>query len=311
MVKLKKNGSSYLVTVNRGFVCERLVKAQVGTNQIKFHEPSNLFTDGEPTEFAIEIDQSVYVEYDVSSSGEVSAVPLIVVAANDIAVTRFYPAIGEYAGQSGKFSYKLSSLIDVGGKAKLKHFLAGDNVPHIIERFSMINLQNDEGTFYKVLKNYNPDTDEVFFRSLQQLDTEGIEVISPISSASNSIAFRRVRERSDYTAQVKVSEDQDAILIQGNGVDGALVLNSCDEEADPVTLLSWEDGLITSESNSFQAGCLEAILPYGVKGDILYHDGEDWVVLNKPIAETTHVLAITGDIPYWLETEECDEPEPT
>ena len=47
-------------------------------------------------------------------------------------------------------------------------------------------------------------------------------------------------------------------------------------------------------------------LPEGELGDILYHDGESWVVLNPPSSSTVHVLASSGNAPYWLATEECD-----
>jgi len=249
-----KAGGLFEVSIALGYVVERLVKTQSGTNQIKFHEPSNLFTSGDPTLFAIAVDQAAYVEFNVSISGEVSGVPVLVVAADDIAVTRFYPAVGDYAGQSGKFSYKLCSLVNDGGTPKLKLFLAGDNVPHIIERFSMVNLQNETGTFYKVLKNYDPDTDEVRFRTLEQLGGSGVHIISSDASGENTVAFRRVKQR-ESSHQVRVSESGDAILVEGNGKIGALVWYNCD--GFPTTLLEWDDGLIITEDIvSFQAGCI-------------------------------------------------------
>jgi hypothetical protein len=289
-----------------GYVIERLV--QDSALQIRYVPPSN-----NTETFPIAADDAFYVEFAVNSQGEIiigANSPKIIKAAIDTNESRHYPEVGAYAGSAGKYLYKLCEIKEEGENLVCKRFHCGDNIHHIIERVRMINLSNEDAVFYTVLNTYDVSDDTISYRSLEQLDTEGVEVISPTSSGANSIAFRRVKERSDYTAQVKVSEDQDAILVQGNGNDGSLVWNSCDEEDEPVTLLSWEDGLITSESNSFQAGCLEAILPSGVRGDILYHDGANWVILNKPVAATTHVLAITGDIPYWLETEECDESPP-
>jgi hypothetical protein len=251
-----KSGGTFEVSFAQGYVVERLVKTQTGTNQIKFHEPSNRLDGSDPRLFPITVDQAAYVEFNVSISGEVTGNPTIVIDDDDIAVTRYYPLIGEYAGQAGKFSYKLCSLINDAGTAKLKLYLSGDNVHHLIERFSMISLQNVTGEFYDVLKTYDPDTDEVHFRSLEQLGGSGVGVISPPAS-DRTIPFRRVKQR-DSSPQVEVSQEGDAILVEGNGKNGSLVWYDCDGVA--TTLLQWEDGLITTEAESlpisFQAGCV-------------------------------------------------------
>lgn len=252
-----KSGGLFEVSFANGYVIERLVKTQTGTNQIKFHEPSNILTSGDPTLFPITVNQAAYVEFNVSSSGEVTGTPTIVIDDDDIAVTRYYPPVGEYGGQSGKFSYKLCSLIDDAGTAKLKLFLSGDNVTHIIERFSMLSLQNVTGEFYDVLKTYDPNSDEVKFRSLEQLGDSGVAIISSTASGGNTVAFRRVKERAS-SPQIRVSENSDAILVEGNGKNGSLVWYDCDGIA--TTLLEWEDGLIITEAVSvpvsFQAGCV-------------------------------------------------------
>ncbi len=46
-------------------------------------------------------------------------------------------------------------------------------------------------------------------------------------------------------------------------------------------------------------------LPEGAEGDILYHDGTKWVVLNRPVTSATHLLGIQGGVPLWIETDEC------
>lgn len=48
-------------------------------------------------------------------------------------------------------------------------------------------------------------------------------------------------------------------------------------------------------------------LPAGENmGDLLYWDGEAWVILPPPSGIGTKVLASTGGVPIWLATEECD-----
>jgi len=45
-------------------------------------------------------------------------------------------------------------------------------------------------------------------------------------------------------------------------------------------------------------------LPDGQAGDMLYHDGTDWVLLPNP-GSGIHVLSHDGTAPSWIETEEC------
>jgi hypothetical protein len=45
-------------------------------------------------------------------------------------------------------------------------------------------------------------------------------------------------------------------------------------------------------------------LPSAIAGDILYHDGDNWVRLGLPSGK--RVLMIDGGNPYWAETEDCD-----
>ena len=46
-------------------------------------------------------------------------------------------------------------------------------------------------------------------------------------------------------------------------------------------------------------------LPDGVAGDILYHDGNNWVRLPAPPSGYISVLSHNGTVPSWIETEEC------
>jgi hypothetical protein len=72
------------------------------------------------------------------------------------------------------------------------------------------------------------------------------------------------------------------------------------------------------EGEEEDSAYLKVMLPEGVDGAVLYYTGgseEDpelggWVKLDPPESSTTHVLAISGGNPYWLETEDCpSEPE--
>jgi hypothetical protein len=51
---------------------------------------------------------------------------------------------------------------------------------------------------------------------------------------------------------------------------------------------------------------IESLLPAGVQGNILYHNGTAWIALANPSGSTTSVLAHDGTSAFWLETTECD-----
>lgn len=58
-------------------------------------------------------------------------------------------------------------------------------------------------------------------------------------------------------------------------------------------LIRAEDGLAGLSSQAMPTG-----LPEGSAGDILYHDGSDWVVLAA--GEEGAVLTITSGVPAWV-----------
>jgi hypothetical protein len=48
------------------------------------------------------------------------------------------------------------------------------------------------------------------------------------------------------------------------------------------------------------------ILPNGTNtGDLLYWNGEKWVVFTAPESSTMHALTITNGVLAWTETEDC------
>lgn len=50
----------------------------------------------------------------------------------------------------------------------------------------------------------------------------------------------------------------------------------------------------------------EDTLPDGENvGDLLYWDGEAWVILPPPSGSALRVLATNGSVPFWAQTEDC------
>lgn len=48
------------------------------------------------------------------------------------------------------------------------------------------------------------------------------------------------------------------------------------------------------------------LMPDGEVGDMLYWDGNAWVLLAAPSGGITHVLSHNGTRPEWIETQDCD-----
>jgi hypothetical protein len=46
-------------------------------------------------------------------------------------------------------------------------------------------------------------------------------------------------------------------------------------------------------------------LPPGVEGNILYHNGTEWIALSNPSGSGTSVLGHNGISAFWLDTSEC------
>jgi hypothetical protein len=68
-----------------------------------------------------------------------------------------------------------------------------------------------------------------------------------------------------------------------------------------------EDGLY-SETSGMQGHAQRKlkIKPGRSAGDLAYWDGAEWTPLPAPLGGGIHVLASSGGVPYWLETQECE-----
>lgn len=116
-----------------------------------------------------------------------------------------------------------------------------------------------------------------------------------------------VVQELDEDPQVHVSELPQAnpkaavYLVRGNSNDGVLTVTYGEDS--PVTVLEWKDGLVTSEPANITIPAPEGDgLPEGSAGDMLYHNGTDWVVLPAPAAPTSeqiNILTHDGTAPSW------------
>lgn len=47
------------------------------------------------------------------------------------------------------------------------------------------------------------------------------------------------------------------------------------------------------------------LIPEGGQGDMLFWDGDKWVLLPSPSGGVMHVLSHDGSRPVWVETQDC------
>ena len=113
-------------------------------------------------------------------------------------------------------------------------------------------------------------------------------------------------------AQVKVSQVGlvgTVYQVEGNAKDGTLTYTIAGDS--PVTVLEWVDGLIITEGemNDIPIPAEVDGLPTGSVGEMLYHNGTDWVVLANPAAPgsgSRWVMHHDGTAPEFLLYEEID-----
>ena len=243
----KDDPQAYEIALAKGYVIERRIP---DGNALIYHFPSGIVDDDDkPIYQAISDGQAIYIKVLVKKDGTIQEEPSVLVGEDELAGAHYKPKIFDFDGADGEHNYKIAVFEIVDSKPRLKLYGAGDNIDHYDERVTMENLEA-EGDCYEVGKTYNEASDKVEFRKLKQLSGEGSPVIK--DQTDETINFKRIKARTSPT-QINVTDDGDAIKIHGNGNMGSLTHVTC--EGASTVILEWDDGLITSPSKSFTAGC--------------------------------------------------------
>lgn len=242
-----EGGFTYKIALSKGYVIERRIPDD---QALIYHFPTELVDeDDNPIYHDITDGQAIYVKVLVKKDGTIEEEPTVLVGEDELAGAHYKPKIFDFDGADGEHNYKIAVFEIVDSKPRLKLYGAGDNIDHYDERVTMENLEA-EGDCYEVGKTYNEASDKVEFRKLKQLSGEGSPVIK--DQTDETINFKRIKARTSPT-QINVTDDGDAIKIHGNGNMGSLTHVTC--EGASTVILEWDDGLITSPSKSFTAGC--------------------------------------------------------
>ena len=257
---LKGTGTGHEIAVRTGYVVEHVV---VGDNSIRYHLPTGVpaTNDVAPIWKAITVGQCLYVQCQISETGEIEGVPTLIVGSSDLEGEHYRPEVFDFAGNAGISYYKLCQLISAptGAGVVIKQFNAGSNIHHYDERVGMENLESpqnvDAGSIYRVGKNYDETSDKVQLRTLMQLDGEGEPVIKEDEEGappSDSIRFRRIVDLGT-DAEVHVLDQDGAILVRGNSYDESV------SDAHKVSI-TVKDGLVTDLSKIDTTGWWGVIL---------------------------------------------------
>lgn len=243
----KDDPQAYEIALSKGYVIERRIPDD---QALIYHFPTGLVDDDDkPIYQAISDGQAIYIKVLVKKDGTIEEEPTVLVGEDELAGAHYKPKVFDFDGADGEHNYKIAVFEIVDSKPRLKLYGAGDNIDHYDERVTMENLEA-EGDCYEVGKTYNEASDKVEFRKLKQLSGEGSPVIK--DQGDETINFKRIKARTS-PSQVNVSDEGDAIKIEGNGNMGSLTHVTC--EGASTVILEWDDGLITSGSKSFTAGC--------------------------------------------------------
>ena len=131
---LTKDESTFTVFVRPGYVIERTVINDTGTDCLTYHEPTGILDmSDDPVPHTVANNQSVFVKVTVQDDGTISAAE-IEVAASDTESTHYAPPVGdETAGDIGEYYYKLAEFTTDGDTLAVKKFHAGANIDHFQE----------------------------------------------------------------------------------------------------------------------------------------------------------------------------------
>lgn len=165
---LTKDESTFTVSVREGYVIERTVINDTGTDCLTYHEPTGILSMGEPVEHTVADGQAVFVKVTVQDDGTISAAE-IVVDADDTESTHYAPPVGdETAGAVGEYFYKLAEFATDGSTLSITRFHAGANIEHFQE---LPRFKKAGGT---------ADLFKTFDQASGQYKTRGLTGVSPI-----------------------------------------------------------------------------------------------------------------------------------
>jgi hypothetical protein len=240
--------------------------------------------DGDLPTLTVESGEMIFCEIERDESGVVIGAPRMIVGANDDDSDHYQPEDPADAGHVSQ--YDLIRILEV-------ELDEADDLVVTVWRKSDIDLVpflwmgDNVGGAAAVYKQHKETTGTYEFRSITGcwatdvgvdgdtivVDWEGENVGSGESGFSAGILITRAEEdpgeddceqaakfrglaqgADGDERQIRISEDDEIVRIHGNGVNGSLTITDCEDPPNPIVLIEWEDGLITTSGQKSHAG---------------------------------------------------------
>lgn len=325
---------TYQVTVDSGYVCERI--PGVG-NAISYHEPANIYAEVDPPtdpitftknlqKFAITVGQAVYVRLDVNAQGQIGPpeetpedeAVTIVVAADEENSTHYIPKVDTLnsEGTAGFYLYKLAVLeaaIEPSTIPTLEKYLTGSHIDHFQDLPSIMSTLEEGEGIGVIPKEWDNDEANYKLRVIAQKVPTAAE--PPLLEAA---------------VQIHVNQEADKVVIEGNSkhrllkykignnteidamkIDDGLEILGAEGEGNEETIhipeVEVERGLTLVDVGIDGGVVYKVGLPEAEFGDMLYFDGDNWVLLvnpGVPDSGSVHVLQHDGTEPGFVEYEQ-------
>jgi hypothetical protein len=230
VIAIEVDGSRYKVTIKEGWVIDRRPKT-ADHPHVKFFMPecggTRLDTRPRP-QISMSIYDILWCRYKTDKAGLVTGTPEIIVDSGDKDGVHYWPKDPEGYGGEGDYYVKLFKLeLDDDGFPMVIVYQQSD-IEHYAQLWTGENVGGGAGIYKK--------HDE----------------------AENLYKFRSVDGRGSYTgdspntgttAQIKVVTDGDVVRVLGNGKKGSLWYSGFGYPYNPVKILEWNDGLVTTSGN--------------------------------------------------------------
>jgi hypothetical protein len=296
---------TYEVTVGWGYVCERIPGAG---DAIAYHEAANMWDTEDPDQlakFAITIGQAVYIRTEVDEDGKIGIsegdAVTIVVEDDEESSTHYTPKVDDEtsSGEAGHYLYKLAVLkapVSPSTTPTIEKWLTGSHIDHYQELPSILTATGGGEGIGVIPKEWNDSEKAYKLRVISQKD--------PVEEDTEADPPVRGEE-----VQIRVEQEVDRIIVKGNGK-GRVVKYQIEGESEAVVVATFDDGLET-EGNEEGNEIIIPIpagggggLPDGDNpGDMLYWDGDDWILLpapdEAPASDEAWVMHHSGTAPNW------------
>jgi hypothetical protein len=298
------DSSNYLIEIQEGMVIVRATQSDQDALIYHFPKIGGVLMSNQPKpEITITDGDFIMAQYSTDVWGFIVGDVDIIAGAAQTSL-HHQPPSGEFGGTEGDYYIKLLEFTIDAGAPKFKLHQQSD-IEH-----SRLWTGRNVGSARNVHKEWNGLADKYDFRTLEQVDVPatraGGKVIVDLAgdenlAANDAIKFSCIA--GIVEPQVTVSDDGAGVItVRGNSNNQRFDFE--DHNGDALGFIQWVDGLVTSGTDTIT---IPQGLPAGDYGDILYHNGTDWVVLLNPGApvntDAFQVLVHDGTAPSWTESE--------